>query len=89
MLFAAVTIAHGAGARERGGRDEDPLREVAAATRRGEFPRHDRFAGYLSAMPATVHANEQLEMTLGPLYVVSVDDVVSGPLTNRPARSYR
>lgn len=40
-------------------------------------------------MPATVHANEQLEMTLGPLYVVSVDDVVSGPLTNRPARSYR
>ncbi|MEY2441836.1 MAG: hypothetical protein QOJ46_1262 [bacterium] len=32
---------------------------------------------------------EQLELTLGPLYVVTVDDRVSGPLTNRPARSYR
>lgn len=32
---------------------------------------------------------EQLELTLGPLYVVIVDDRVSGPLTNRPARRYR
>jgi hypothetical protein len=32
---------------------------------------------------------EQLELTLGPLYVVTVDDRVSGPLTNRPARRYR
>jgi hypothetical protein len=32
---------------------------------------------------------EQLELTLGPLYVVAVDDRVSGPLTNRPARCYR
>jgi hypothetical protein len=32
---------------------------------------------------------EQLELTLGPLYVVTVDDRVSGPLTTRPARSYR
>jgi len=32
---------------------------------------------------------EQLELTLGPLYVVVVDDRVSGPLTNRPARHYR
>jgi hypothetical protein len=32
---------------------------------------------------------EQLELTLGPLYVVVVDDRVSGPLTNRPARRYR
>ena len=32
---------------------------------------------------------EQLELTLGPLYVVTVDDRVSGPLTNRPARHYR
>jgi hypothetical protein len=32
---------------------------------------------------------EQLELTLGPLYVVTVDDRVSGPLTNRPPRRYR
>ena len=32
---------------------------------------------------------EQLELTLGPLYLVVVDDRVSGPLTNRPARTYR
>ncbi len=32
---------------------------------------------------------EQLELTLGPLYVVMVDDRVSGPLTTRPARHYR
>jgi|GEM_PF-1454783 hypothetical protein len=32
---------------------------------------------------------EQLELTLGPLYVVTVDDRVSGPLTGRPARRYR
>ena len=32
---------------------------------------------------------EQLELTLGPLYHVEVDDRVSGPLTGRPARSYR
>ena len=40
-------------------------------------------------MAATSRLNAQLEMTLGPLYVVSVDDDVSGPLTNRPVRSYR
>lgn len=32
---------------------------------------------------------EQLELTLGPLYHVVVDDRVSGPLTGRPAREYR
>jgi len=32
---------------------------------------------------------EQLELTLGPLYVVTVDDRVAGPLTTRPARTYR
>ena len=32
---------------------------------------------------------EQLELTLGPLYVVTVDDRVSGPLTTRPPRRYR
>jgi hypothetical protein len=32
---------------------------------------------------------EQLELTLGPLYLVVVDDRVSGPLTGRPARAYR
>ena len=32
---------------------------------------------------------EQLEFTLGPLYVVVVDDRVNGPLTGRPARTYR
>ena len=32
---------------------------------------------------------EQLELTLGPFYVVTVDDRVSGPLTSRPARRYR
>lgn len=35
------------------------------------------------------HAGEQLEMTLGPLYVVFVCDRVSGPLTGREERSYR
>jgi hypothetical protein len=34
-------------------------------------------------------SGEQLELTLGPLYVVTVDDRVSGPLTSRPARCYR
>lgn len=32
---------------------------------------------------------EQLELTLGPLYLVVVDDRVSVPLTGRAARSYR
>lgn len=32
---------------------------------------------------------EQLELTLGPLYVVVVDEDVSAPLTGRAARSYR
>ncbi|HWI08675.1 MAG TPA: hypothetical protein VNT54_14325 [Solirubrobacteraceae bacterium] len=32
---------------------------------------------------------EQLELTLGPLYLVLVDDRVNGPLTSRPARHYR
>jgi len=32
---------------------------------------------------------EQLELTLGPLYVVTVDDRVSGPLTSRLPRRYR
>lgn len=32
---------------------------------------------------------EQLELTLGPLYLVVVDDRVNGPLTGRPARTYR
>jgi len=32
---------------------------------------------------------EQLELTLGPLYVVVVDDRVNGPLTGRPTRQYR
>jgi hypothetical protein len=32
---------------------------------------------------------EQLELTLGPLFLVVVDDRVSGPLTGRPARTYR
>jgi hypothetical protein len=32
---------------------------------------------------------EQLELTLGPLYLVVVEDRVNGPLTGRPARSYR
>jgi len=32
---------------------------------------------------------EQLELTLGPLYVVVVDDRVSAPLTGRTARFYR
>lgn len=32
---------------------------------------------------------EQLELTLGPLYVVTVEDRVSEPLTTRPARRYR
>ena len=34
-------------------------------------------------------AGEQLQLTLGPLYVVVVDDRVSGPLTGRPPRRYR
>jgi len=33
--------------------------------------------------------SEQLELTLGPLYVVLVDDRVNGPLTGRPNRTYR
>ena len=36
-----------------------------------------------------VDGGEQLELTLGPLYLVLVDDRVNGPLTNRPARTYR
>jgi hypothetical protein len=32
---------------------------------------------------------EQLELTLGPLYLVVVDDRVSGQLTSRMERSYR
>ena len=40
-------------------------------------------------MVAIDGAGEQLELTLGPLYHVVVDDRVSGPLTGRPARSYR
>jgi hypothetical protein len=32
---------------------------------------------------------EQLELTLGPLYVVVAEDRVAGPLTSRPARQYR
>jgi hypothetical protein len=32
---------------------------------------------------------EQLELTLGPLYLVLVHDRVNGPLTGRPARTYR
>ncbi|HVF78384.1 MAG TPA: hypothetical protein VNA28_08800 [Solirubrobacteraceae bacterium] len=36
-----------------------------------------------------VGGSEQLELTLGPLFLVVVDDRVSGPLTGRPARTYR
>jgi len=36
-----------------------------------------------------VDGGEQLELTLGPLYLVVVDDQVNGPLTGRPARTYR
>ncbi len=36
-----------------------------------------------------VDDGEQLELTLGPLYLVVVDDQVNGPLTGRPARTYR
>ncbi len=32
---------------------------------------------------------EQLELTLGPLYLVVVDDRVSGALTSRVQRTYR
>lgn len=32
---------------------------------------------------------EQLELTLGPLYLVVVDDRVSAPLTGRAVRFYR
>ncbi len=32
---------------------------------------------------------EQLELTLGPLYLVVVDDRVSGALTSRTERTYR
>ena len=38
--------------------------------------------------PADVDG-EQLELTLGPLYVVLVDDRVNGPLTGRADRTYR
>lgn len=33
--------------------------------------------------------DEQLELTLGPLYVVVAEDRVSGPLTGRGPREYR
>jgi hypothetical protein len=36
-----------------------------------------------------VDGGEQLELSLGPLYLVVVDDQVNGPLTGRPARTYR
>ena len=39
--------------------------------------------------PDSFDGGEQLELTLGPLYVVTVDDRVSGPLTTRPPRRYR
>lgn len=41
------------------------------------------------AEPVSPLGDDQLELTLGPLYVVLVDDRVSGPLTGRPARTYR
>ena len=37
----------------------------------------------------TADGGEQLELTLGPLYRVVVDDRVTGSLTGRSARSYR
>jgi hypothetical protein len=40
-------------------------------------------------MDAVDPLGEQLELTLGPLYRVVVEDRVSGPLTGRPARGYR
>ena len=40
-------------------------------------------------MDAADGAGEQLELTLGPLYHVVVDDRVSGSLTGRTERSYR
>ncbi|HWC26544.1 MAG TPA: hypothetical protein VG474_08175 [Solirubrobacteraceae bacterium] len=40
-------------------------------------------------MDARADEGEQLELTLGPLYCVVVDDRVNGPLTGRPTRSYR
>ncbi|MDP2709649.1 MAG: hypothetical protein Q8O56_00400 [Solirubrobacteraceae bacterium] len=40
-------------------------------------------------MDAGGDGGEQLELTLGPLYHVVVDDRVSGSLTGRPARGYR
>jgi hypothetical protein len=40
-------------------------------------------------MEAVDGDGEQLELTLGPLYLVVVDDRVSGPLTGRPGRMYR
>jgi hypothetical protein len=40
-------------------------------------------------MDAPDVGSEQLELTLGPLYLVVVEDRVSGPLTGRPARTYR
>lgn len=40
-------------------------------------------------MDAFDPAGEQLELTLGPLYHVVVEDRVSGPLTGRPPRMYR
>ena len=42
----------------------------------------------MSAHPAG-DGGEQLELTLGPLYLVVVDDRVSGSLTTRAERSYR
>ncbi len=58
------------------------------AQRGGEDPVKRGLAGSVRAW-RTTPGGEQLELTLGPLYVVMVDDRVSGPLTNRPARHYR
>jgi hypothetical protein len=41
------------------------------------------------SLDAADGAGEQLELELGPLYRVVVDDRVSGPLTGRTARAYR
>lgn len=43
----------------------------------------------MAAFDPDDRGGEQLELTLGPLYVVVAEDRVSGPLTNRPARRYR
>lgn len=40
-------------------------------------------------MESAENESEQLELTLGPLYVVTVEDRVSGPLTDRSQRDYR